>query len=111
MDTMQQEDFNKVKRQCRRENYGTAKRELENEKKCKNYHASKLSPIHKVQKFKQSIEQELCYICVSCNRCHYIKSVVQFKQEKYNLQDDVFTDIVSFDLIGKIIFAIPAIKS
>ena len=75
---------------------GSGKHELRKQQMRKYYHAGKYS-FQKVQKFKQSIEQGSYYICVSCNRCHYSKSVVQFKQEKYNLQDDILSDVFSFD--------------
>ena len=37
-------------------------------------------------------------IRVSCNRCHYMISVIQFKEQKYHVTENgIFTDILSFD--------------
>ena len=41
-------------------------------------------------KFTKQIQEGPYYICVVCNRCHYCRSVLLFKQEKYDIDIDQF---------------------
>ena len=52
----------------------------------------------RIANFNKFVKQGPCYVCVSCNRCHYFKSFVQFYNDKYQIQrDDIFTIVTSFD--------------
>ena len=85
----------KQMRKCSKELYDKSKtRMCEDE----NRSTKKTCIAERLEKFNESVKQGPYYVCVSCNRCHYMRSIVQFKEERYNLQeDDVFTDVLSFD--------------
>ena len=80
---------------------GTEIHENKKRKKRENYHKANSASVtagKRVQKFRNAVKQGPCYICVSCNRCHYLKSVVHFKEEKYNIEtENIFAVINSFD--------------
>ena len=80
---------------------GTKIHENKKIKKREYYHQTKQgvsSSTGRVERFRNAVNEGPCYICVSCNRCHYKKSVVLFQAEKYNLEDEhIFTEIFSFD--------------
>ena len=85
----------KQMRKCSKELYDKLKARM-----CEDQNRStkKTCTAERLEKFNESVKQGPYYICVSCNRCHYMRSIVQFKEERYNLQeDDVFTDVLSFD--------------
>ena len=44
----------------------------------------------RILKFTKQIQEGPYYICVVCNRCHYFRSVILFKQEKYDIDIDQF---------------------
>ena len=59
--------------------------------------------IDHVAVFKGKIQGGPCFICVVCNRCLYKRTVVKFKEKKYQLDDlesELNTKVKSFD--GKI---------
>ena len=39
----------------------------------------------RIVKFTKQIQEGPYYVCVVCNRCHYFRSVILFKQEKYDI--------------------------
>ena len=44
----------------------------------------------RILKFTKQIQEGPYYVCVVCNRCHYFRSVILFKQEKYDIDIDQF---------------------
>ena len=44
----------------------------------------------RILKFTKQIQEGPYYICVVCKRCHYFRSVILFKQEKYDIDIDQF---------------------
>ena len=100
-DTPKQDLEKEKRRKHRKDNYskikGTEKHEVEkgnmqeysktqqtpdkrHNKRKENVCSSKRStPAQRVEKFQQSIKQGPYYICVPCNLCHYMESVIQFK--------------------------------
>ena len=44
----------------------------------------------RILKFTKQIQEGPYYICVVCNRCHYFRSVILFKQEMYDIDIDQF---------------------
>ena len=44
----------------------------------------------RIIKFTKQIQEGPYYVCVVCNRCHYLRSVILFKQEKYDIDIDQF---------------------
>ena len=44
----------------------------------------------RILKFTKQIQEGPYYICIVCNRCHYLRSVILFKQEKYDINIDQF---------------------
>ena len=79
---------------------GTKAHDNKKLKNRKKYHEAK-SPgdtaAKRVGRFRNAVNQGPCFICVACNRCHYIRSVVCFKEDKYNLEENIFSLINSFD--------------
>jgi len=52
----------------------------------------------RVERFKEKKQEGPYYICVSCNRCLYKRSVVVFKEENYDINfEALITPVTSFD--------------
>ncbi|KXJ13769.1 ATP-dependent DNA helicase PIF1 [Exaiptasia diaphana] len=52
---------------------------------------------HYISNFKNKITQGPYYICTVCNRLLYKKTVIKFKEHKYNIQNNILTKKKSFD--------------
>ena len=80
--------------------YSRNRRQTEKElmnQEVSNY--SDIEVVRRVEKFRNMITQGPCYTCVSCHRCHYLKSVVHYKEDnKYSIEtDNIFQIVNSFD--------------
>ena len=54
--------------------------------------------VEKINTFKKKILDGPYSICIVCNCCLYLRSVIDFKEEKYNIFVEVlYTDVKSFD--------------
>ena len=65
------------------------KRKLTSRKDLRKTEYSKVLINDKVNAFKEQVKEGPCFICVSCNRSLYKRSVVSFKFESYDLIDNV----------------------
>ena len=83
-----------VKREKYASNRGTVEHKIKLVQKQKNYNTSKVSAISdidkRIQRFKELIMKGPYYICVVCNRCLYKRSVVVFKEDKYESLNSKF---------------------
>ena len=52
---------------------------------------------HCISNYQKKIREGPCYICTVCNRLLYKKTVITFKEHKYNMQNTLFTKTKSFD--------------
>ena len=51
-----------------------------------------------ISKFRELVKEGPCYICAVCNRCHYHKSVLLFKVDKYMIDiDNFYHEVTSCD--------------
>ena len=51
----------------------------------------------RLKSFQNNIIEGPCYVCVCCNRCLYRKSVISFRQNKYNVDPMAYALVKSFD--------------
>ena len=77
---------------------GTPEHEEIKKQKRNQYHNKKCArtSIERISKFSKLIKEGPYYICIVCNRCHYQRSVIPFKSEKYVLNiDNLYYEEVS----------------
>ena len=52
---------------------------------------------HKITAFQSKIRECSYYICSVCNRILYRKTIIQLKQQMYNTQQELFTELYTHD--------------
>ena len=93
--TPEHDAIKKQKRDLSRDLYsaiiGTTKH-IARKQQIQSYHGNVTSIMsnskQRILKFTKQIQEGPYYICVVCNRCHYFRSVILFKQEMYDIDID-----------------------
>ena len=79
---------------------GTPEHEALKKQKRNSYHRKRhgKTSIERISRFTDLIKEGPYYICVVCNRCHYHRSVLTFKFEKYIINiDNFYREVLSSD--------------